>query len=84
MLSARVPQSMKAALDQLARSTGRNRNMLVEEALRRFIEQQQWQIAQIEAGIQEANAGIFVSDAEMDEMWAEFGLEPDTAGEIPA
>lgn len=75
-MTTRIPQTMKAELDALVRSTGRNRNTLVQEALRRFIDLQRWQIAEIEAGIREADAGIFVSDEEMDAMWAEFGLEP--------
>ncbi|HXT38302.1 MAG TPA: ribbon-helix-helix protein, CopG family [Chloroflexota bacterium] len=80
ILSSRVPPDTKAALDQLAKATGRTRNTLVQEALRRFIEQQRWQIGEIEAGIREANAGVFVSDTEMEETWAEFGLESDAAG----
>ena len=81
MLSSRVSVNTKTALDQLAKSTGRTRNTLVQEALRRFIEQQRWQIGEIEAGIREADAGVFVSDAEMDETWAEFGLAADATGE---
>jgi RHH-type transcriptional regulator, rel operon repressor / antitoxin RelB len=80
-MSTRLPRGMKDDLDALARSTGRNRNALVQEALRRFIAVQRWQIAEIEAGIREADAGIFVGDEEMNAMWAEFGLEPDTARE---
>lgn len=80
-MTTRLPQGMKDELDALAKSTGRNRNALVQEALRRFIELQRWQIAEIEAGIREADAGIFASDEEMDEMWAEFGLEPDATSE---
>lgn len=80
-ITTRIPQRMKDELDALARSTGRNRNMLVQEALRRFIDLQRWQIAEIEAGIREADAGIFVSDQEMEAMWAEFGLEPGEASE---
>ena len=79
ILSSRVPSDMKAAMDQLAKATGRTRNTLVQEALQRFIAQQRWQIGEIEAGIREADAGNFVSDAEMEETWAEFGLEPDAA-----
>lgn len=75
-MTTRLPRDMKDRLDALAKSTGRNRNALVQEALRRFIDAQQWQIAEIEAGVREADAGIFVGDEEMDEMWAEFGLEP--------
>jgi RHH-type transcriptional regulator, rel operon repressor / antitoxin RelB len=80
-MTTRLTRGMKDELDALAKSTGRNRNALVQEALRRFIDVQRWQIAEIEAGIREADAGIFVADEEMDAMWAEFGLEPDTARE---
>jgi RHH-type transcriptional regulator, rel operon repressor / antitoxin RelB len=80
-MTTRLPRGMKDDLDALARSTGRNRNALVREALRRFIDVQRWQIAEIEAGIREADARIFVADEEMDALWAEFGLEPDTARE---
>ena len=81
ILSSRVPLHTKIALDQLAKATGRTRNTLVQEALRRFIEQQRRQIGEIEAGIRDAAAGVFVSDAEMEETWAEFGLAPEAAGD---
>ncbi|HZS89048.1 MAG TPA: ribbon-helix-helix domain-containing protein [Chloroflexota bacterium] len=76
-ISARVPQGMKGELDALAKSTGRNRNALVQEALRRFIDTERWQIALIEERVKEADAGKFASDEEMNELWAEFGLEPE-------
>lgn len=78
-MTARLPRGMKDDLDVLARSMGRNRNALVQEALQRFIDLQRRHIAQIGAGIREADAGNFASDEEMDELWVEFGLEPDTA-----
>ena len=74
-MTVRLVPSMKDELDDLAKSTGRNRNALVQEALRRFIDVQRWQIARIEEGIRAANAGDFASDEEMNELWAEFGLE---------
>jgi predicted transcriptional regulator len=80
VLSSRVPLDTKVALDQLAQATGRTRNTLVQEALRHFIDQQRRQISEIEAGIREADAAIFVNDAEMEETWAEFGLEHDVVG----
>lgn len=80
-MTARIPRSMKDELDALVRSTGRNRNTLVQDALRRFIDVQRWQIAEIESGISEADAGVFVSDEEMNAMWEEFGLGPTAASE---
>jgi predicted transcriptional regulator len=67
---------MRAELDALAKSTGRNRNALVEEAIRRFIDVQRWQIADIEQAIQEADAGDFASDEEMNALWAKYHADP--------
>jgi len=72
---------VKADLDALARSTGRNRNELVQEALRRFIDLQRWQIARVKEGLRAADADNFATDEEMDELWAEFGLEPENPRE---
>ncbi len=71
-VSVRLPVSMKANLDSLARSTGRNRNALMYEALRRFIDVERWQIADIEAGIREADAGDFATAEEMDALWSKY------------
>jgi predicted transcriptional regulator len=75
-ITARVPREMREELDALARSTGRNRNILVEEALRRFIDVQRWQIADIEQAIGEADAGDFASDEEMDALWTKYHAQP--------
>ena len=83
-ITARIPRTVRHDLEALARSTGRNRNTLVHEAITRFIDTQRWQIAMIEDRLRQANAGDFATDAEMDELWAEFGLEADDdAGETP-
>jgi RHH-type transcriptional regulator, rel operon repressor / antitoxin RelB len=74
-MTAHLPRSLKAELEALARTTGRSRDELVQQALRTFIDLQRWQIEEIESGIREADAGIFVSDEEMEELWMELGLE---------
>jgi predicted transcriptional regulator len=66
---------MRARFEALAKATGRNRNALAQEAIRRFIEVEQWQIDEIQAGLREAEAGTFASEEEMEEVWAEFGVE---------
>jgi predicted transcriptional regulator len=68
VLSTRVPREIKADLDELATSTGRRRAALVVEALRRFMEVERWQLADIEAGLREADAGEFASAAEVDAL----------------
>ncbi len=63
---------MRDELDRVAKATGRNRNALVEEALRRFIEAEKWQLADIEAGLREADAGDFATDKEMQALWSKY------------
>lgn len=69
-VGARVPREMRDELDRLVKSTGRNRNALVEEALRRFIE----------AGLREADAGDFASDEEMQALWSKYPGQEQRAG----
>jgi RHH-type transcriptional regulator, rel operon repressor / antitoxin RelB len=71
-LAIRLPASLKAELGALARATGRNRNALVEEAIRRLIAVEQWQIADIEAGLREAEAGDFATREETDQLWSKY------------
>jgi RHH-type rel operon transcriptional repressor/antitoxin RelB len=76
-LSIRVPVQLKDALGTLARATGRNRNTLAIEALRRFIAVEQWQIAEIEAGLAEADAGDFATSDEIEAAFGEYGPDGD-------
>jgi RHH-type rel operon transcriptional repressor/antitoxin RelB len=71
-VGARVPRDVRDELDKLVKSTGRNRNALVEEALRRFIDVERWQLADIDAGLREADAGDFATDEEMEAMRAKY------------
>jgi len=71
-LAIRLPASLKAELGALARATGRNRNALVEEAIRCLIAVEQWQIADIEAGLRLAETGDFATPEEMDQLWSKY------------
>jgi RHH-type transcriptional regulator, rel operon repressor / antitoxin RelB len=64
-LTVRLETSVKKLLDKLAKSTGRSRSYLAQDALRRYVEDEAWQIAEIEKAVKEADAGDFASDAEV-------------------
>ncbi len=53
----RVPVDVKRRLDKLAKATHRTRSWLAADAVASYVEQQQWQLAEIETGINDANAG---------------------------
>ena len=64
-VGAHVPRELRDDLDRLVKATGRDRNTLIEDALRRFVEVEQWQLADIEAGIHDADAGDFATAEEV-------------------
>ncbi len=79
-VTARIPKELRSALDMLTKSTGRSKNILIEEALRRFIDVERWQLADIEAGLREADAGDFATDEEVDAVFNKYAAyrdEPD-------
>jgi len=52
-------------LDALAEATGRSRNHLVNEALKRYLDEESWQLAKIEEGLRQADAGEFSTTEEV-------------------
>jgi len=66
-LSIRIPVETRAQLDRLAEATGRSRSFLAAEALSTYLEREAWQVAEIEAGLREADAGDFAADEEVQE-----------------
>ena len=52
-------------LDALAEATGRSRNHLVNEALQRYLDDESWQLAKIEEGLRQADAGEFYTTEEV-------------------
>lgn len=71
-VTARIPMDLRGALDKLTKTTGRNKNALIKEAIRRFVEVEQWQLADIEAGLREADAGDFATEGEMEALRAKY------------
>ena len=74
-MTIRLSTELKDQLEALAQATGRNKTFLAQEAIRRYVEVESWQLASIQRGIQDADAGRFATDEEMRALWAEFGLE---------
>jgi predicted transcriptional regulator len=64
-MTVRLEEDVKERLDLLAEATQRSKSFLAAEAIREFIENNEWQIAEINAAIKEADAGDFASDKEV-------------------
>lgn len=68
VISLRVPNELYAKLEHIVKATKRNKTDLlhwVEQA----VELEEWQVQEIEAGTDEANAGIFASQEKVDRVF---------------
>jgi RHH-type transcriptional regulator, rel operon repressor / antitoxin RelB len=64
-MTLRLEDDVKARLDKLADATQRSKSFLAAEAIREYVENNEWQIREIKAALKEANSGDFAGDAEV-------------------
>jgi RHH-type transcriptional regulator, rel operon repressor / antitoxin RelB len=72
MLNVRLPQELAAQLDTLTRSTERTKSALTVGALRGNLDAENWQMADIQARVDEANRGEFASTEEVEAFFAKY------------
>ena len=65
VLTIKVDRKTKAGLEKLAKETRRSESRLAAEAIRSYVDINEWQIAAIKRGIKEADAGNFATDQEV-------------------
>jgi len=64
-MTIRVDRRTKSRLEKLAKAMDRTKSYLAAEALRAYVDLNEWQIQEIRAALKEAEAGDFVSDEEV-------------------
>ncbi len=76
-MTIRLEPELKSRLDKLSAATRRSKSFLAAEAVREFIELNEWQIEEIKAGIKEADAGDFATDQEIRAVFNKWGVDGD-------
>ena len=64
-MTVRLEKEVKQRLDNLADVTQRSKSFLAAEAIREYVENNEWQIREIKQALQEADAGDFASDKDI-------------------
>ena len=67
--SVRLEEDMKEQILQLAHSTGRSANFLLNEAIREYLDRERWQIAEVEQGLRELEAGDVATPEEAEAVF---------------
>jgi predicted transcriptional regulator len=63
--TVRLPDEVAKKLDALASKMDRSRSYVAAQAIEDFVSREQWQLADIEAGLREADRGEFATEAEV-------------------
>jgi predicted transcriptional regulator len=71
-VTIRIDAETANKLDWLTSKTGRSQSILVSQAIEEFVSREAWQIAEIQAGLAEANQGGFASDAEVERVLGKY------------
>lgn len=66
MLNFRVPPALKEQLDKLAEATGRSKTTIAVEALQSYLEEQAWQVGEIQEALKDADADDFATPDEVE------------------
>jgi len=72
----RLDEDKLAKLDALAADMDRSRSWIAAKAIETYVELNAWQIAQINAGIAEADRGEFASDEDVEAVFAKYRAQP--------
>ena len=74
--TVRVPEDVAAQLDALASKMDRSRSYVAARAIGDFVAREAWQLAEIEAGWNEAERGEFASEAEVEDVLKKYAALP--------
>jgi RHH-type rel operon transcriptional repressor/antitoxin RelB len=69
VITTRINAALKAKLEALARSTKRSKSFLAAEAITAYIELNEWQIEEINAGITELDSDEALSEEQAEERY---------------
>lgn len=73
-MTIRLDDDLKVRLENLADATHRSKSFLATEAIRDFVELNEWQIQEIKAAISEADNGEFASDDAITDTLKKWGV----------
>ena len=76
-MTIRLEPELKSRLDKLSAATRRSKSFLAAEAVREFIEINEWQIEEIKDAVKEADANDFASDQEVQTAFNKWGVNGD-------
>ena len=73
-ITIRLAPELKKRLDQLSIITRRSKSTLAVEAIRKFIELNEWQAQEIQSALKQADNGDIASNQEVKDAFSKWGV----------
>ena len=70
--TVRLQDETATKLDRIAQKMDRSRAYVAAQAIEDFVAREEWQLAEIEAGLAEADNGEFASGAEVERVFNKY------------
>ncbi len=67
--SVRMEEKKLQRIDKLAKTTNRSRGWLINQAVDRYLEYEEWYLRAVEAGMEDIKAGRIISHGELKKDW---------------
>ena len=77
-LSIRIDPETKKRLEALAKSSKRSKSFLAAEAIAAYVESEEWQLGELQAGIAELDSGESVSHEKVSHWLKSWGKHGET------
>lgn len=72
-MTIRLESDLKERLEGLADATRRSKSFLAAEAIRDYVALNEWQVAEIQEAVAEADRGEFASEETVDAVFRKWG-----------
>ena len=76
-MTIRLEPELKQRLDGLAEATQRSKSFLAAQAIREFVDLNEWQIQEIRRALVEADSDDFASDELVRDVLGKWGVDAD-------
>ncbi len=73
VMTIRVDRKTKARLEKLAKAMERTKSYVAAEAIRAYVDLNEWQIGEIKTALKEADAGDFATEEEVQAVMRKWG-----------
>jgi RHH-type transcriptional regulator, rel operon repressor / antitoxin RelB len=70
VLTVRIPGELKSRLEKLSRSTARTKSWLAIDAIRTYLEKEEWQVQEIQKGLEEVERNEVATPEEVEAVFS--------------